>query len=139
MRVTLVIPFLLALVLAACSAGGESGTRTITVRMFDDMRFAPDRFDVTAGETVRFEVANAGQATHELFIGDTAAHEQHAEEMREGGHTDDAHDNPAGVTVAPGETGTLVYTFGEAGELLAACHEPGHYEAGMVAPITVHP
>ena len=136
----LLVP-LAALVLAACagSADGADDARTVEVRMFDDMRYDPAAFEVSAGETIRFEVSNDGAVPHELFIGDTAAHEDHAAEMREAEHADDAHDNPAAVTVEPGETGSLTYTFTEAGELLAGCHEPGHYEAGMVAPITVHP
>jgi uncharacterized cupredoxin-like copper-binding protein len=129
----------LAVVLAACTGGNGGTDRTISVRMFDDMRYQPDRFDVDAGETVRFEVMNAGEARHEFFIGTTDEHREHADEMRERGHADEAHANPAAVSVEPGATGTLDYTFDEAGELLVGCHEPGHYEAGMVAPITVHP
>ena len=136
----LLVP-LAALVLAACAGGTDKSddARTVEVRMFDDMRYDPAEFEFTAGEIVRFEVINDGAVPHELFIGTTAEHEAHAAEMREAEHADDAHDDPAAVTVAPGETGSLTYTFAEAGELLAACHEPGHYEAGMVAPITVHP
>ena len=138
--VVLLLP-VLALVLAACGtdAGGGAQARTIQVRMFDDMSYEPDRFEFIAGDTVTFEVTNDGQVRHEFFIGDTAAHEEHAAEMREGGHSDDSHANPAAVSVEPGASGTLTYAFDEAGELLAGCHEPGHYEAGMVVPITVHP
>jgi uncharacterized cupredoxin-like copper-binding protein len=46
-------------------------------------------------------------------------------------------DEANAITLQPGETKTLEYTFEEAGELLAGCHEPGHYDAGMVATITV--
>ena len=129
----------LAVVLAGCSAGDTQADRTVSVRMFDDMRYEPDRFDVDAGDTVRFEVTNSGEVRHEFFIGTTDEHREHADEMRERDHADEAHANPAAVSVEPGETGTLEYTFDEAGELLVGCHEPGHYEAGMVAPITVHP
>lgn len=129
----------LAVVVAACTGGTDEAERTISVRMFDDMRYEPERFDVDAGDTVRFEVTNSGEIRHEFFIGSTDAHREHADEMREREHADEAHANPAAVTVEPGETGTLEYTFDEAGGLLVGCHEPGHYEAGMVAPITVHP
>jgi uncharacterized cupredoxin-like copper-binding protein len=40
----------------------------------------------------------------------------------------------------PGTTQTTDYTFTEADaskQLEFACHVPGHYEAGMVLPITV--
>ena len=129
----------LAVVLAACGGGAADADRTVSVRMFDDMRYEPERFDVDAGQTVRFEVTNSGEVRHEFFIGTTDEHREHADEMRERDHADEAHANPAAVSVEPGETGTLDYTFDEAGELLVGCHEPGHYEAGMVAPITVHP
>jgi uncharacterized cupredoxin-like copper-binding protein len=128
----------LAGILAACGGPG-SETRTIAVRMFDDMRYDPAEFDFFAGDTVRFEVTNSGRVRHEFFIGDLTEHAVHAAEMREEGHSDEAHDNPAAVRVEPGETGALEYTFPDAGQLLAGCHEPGHYEAGMVAPIIVHP
>jgi uncharacterized cupredoxin-like copper-binding protein len=133
----LVFVIILAGILAACGPGSE--TRTVAVRMFDDMRYDPAEFDVFAGDSVRFEVTNSGAVRHEFFIGDLTEHAAHAAEMREGGHSDGAHDNPAAVRVEPGETEVLEYTFSDAGQMLAGCHEPGHYEAGMVAPIIVHP
>ena len=129
----------LAVAIAACSGGASGADRTVSVRMFDDMRYEPDRFDINAGQVVRFEVTNSGEVRHEFFIGTTDEHREHADEMRERGHADEAHANPAAVTVEPGATGTLEYTFAGAGELLVGCHELGHYEAGMAAPITVHP
>jgi uncharacterized cupredoxin-like copper-binding protein len=127
----------LIVVLVACSGGDTA--RTINVNMADDMRYDPDRFDVNVGQTVTFEVRNSGQATHEFFIGTADEHRDHAEEMRESNHGDDAHADPAALSLDPGQSGSLTYTFEEAGEMLVGCHEPGHYEAGMVAPVTVHP
>jgi uncharacterized cupredoxin-like copper-binding protein len=132
-----VVILFLGVVLAACA--NATGTRTIDVRMFDDMRYEPGRFDVSAGETVTFDVTNSGEVRHEFFIGTLDDHRAHADEMREGGHSDDVHDNPSALGLEPGENGSLSYTFPEGGELLVGCHEPGHYEAGMVAPVTVHP
>lgn len=125
----------LVLVLAACSAGsGSDEPRTIEVLTSDALRFDPTEITVSAGETVRFEVTNDGQTVHEFLIGDEAAQEEFAAEMAEGGGH---HATDAGVTVEPGATETFEYTFDEAGELLAGCHEPGHYEGGMVASISV--
>lgn len=84
--------------------------------MYDDMRYDLDSFDFFVGDTVTFEVSNEGEARHEFFIGDIAAHDDHATEMREGGHSEGAHSNPAAVSVAPGATRTLTYTFSEAGD-----------------------
>jgi uncharacterized cupredoxin-like copper-binding protein len=132
------LPALLtALALAACAPSGgasaDGDVRTIEVRTTDELRFEPAEITVSAGETVRFEVTNDGEAVHEFLIGDEAAQDAFAEEMAEGGH----HGTDAGVTIEPGETETFEYTFDASGDLLAGCHEPGHYEGGMVATITV--
>ncbi len=103
--------------------------------MTDELRFEPAEFRFQAGETVRFEVTNAGAIVHEFLIGDEAAQEQFEMEMSEGDGM--AHDGDAGVSIEPGESETFEYTFSEAGELLAGCHEPGHYDGGMQATIAI--
>lgn len=129
-----------AVLLAACapSGGGASPTeqrpRTIQVQMTDDLRFEPAHFTVRAGEMVRFEVTNAGATVHEFLIGDEAAQDGFEMEMSGSAMS---HATDAGVSVEPGGTETFEYTFGEAGQLLAGCHEPGHYAGGMKATITV--
>lgn len=111
--------------------------RTIQVRMTDDMRFAPDRLEVREGETVRLRVTNAGRVLHELVIGTRQSLAEHAEMMRK--HPTMEHDEPHGVHVAPGRTGTLVWQFNRPGEFEFACLIPGHYQAGMIGKITVIP
>ena len=135
---TLILALPLALLATACSgsdgsAGRDAEGRTIEVTMTDALRFDPDVISVTTGETVRFEVTNEGEIVHEFLIGDEAAQAAFAEDMA----SDMNHDSAAGVSVEPGQTETFAYTFGEASDTLAGCHEPGHYEGGMVATITV--
>ena len=48
----------------------------------------------------------------------------------------DAGDEPA-VTVKPGQSGDLTYTFDTAGTYEIGCHQSGHYDAGMKIAITV--
>lgn len=122
--------------LGACATGSAGGPRTIEVTMDDAMRYAPDSFEFAVGDVVTFELRNQGELVHEMFIGDRAAHTAHEAEMREDAHSD-GHADPAAISVEPGATASLTYTFESAGELLAGCHEPGHYDAGMVAPISV--
>ena len=129
------------LVVAAASgldAGGHSAAadaRTIEVSMTDELTFEPDAITVEPGETVRFVVTNTGESVHEFLLGDEAAQAEFETEMS-GGEIE--HDTATGVTVDPGKTETFDYTFGETEEVtLAGCHEPGHYEGGMVAIITV--
>lgn len=136
-----------ALTLAACgdddtTAGTASSPRTVDVDM-RDIEFSPDQVDVQAGETVRFVFHNKGAVTHDAFIGDEAAQEDHEMEMREmGGMGDDegGHDptgDEGGITVMPGETGEITHTFAEGDDLLIGCHEAGHYDAGMRIMVNV--
>ena len=135
-RVLMILLTTVALV--ACSTNeGEGGgaPRIIEVRMSDELEFDPAMIAVVPGETVRFELTNEGDAVHEFLIGDEAAQAEFEEEMASG---EMQHDTDAGVAVDPGETESFEYTFPDtAGEILAGCHEPGHYDGGMVANISV--
>jgi uncharacterized cupredoxin-like copper-binding protein len=129
-----------ALVLAACTPAASDDAvevREVTVTMTDELRFDPDAVTVAAGETVRFVVHNAGASDHEFLIGDEAAQAAFAAEMADG--HEEPHVGEAGIALGPGETGEFRYTFDEPGELLIGCHEPGHYDGGMVGRITVEP
>ena len=134
----------LAAVLAACSAPaasspasspGGASPRVIAVTMIDALRFEPDTFSVSLGETVRFEVTNAGAIRHEFFIGDADAQAAHEAEMVEMGGM--LHDEPNGISVEPGEVKELEHTFDSVGSVIIGCHETGHYDAGMVATVSV--
>jgi len=121
-------------------AGGPADTsdaaRVIEVAALDTMTFEPAGIEVSAGEVVTFEVTNRGQAMHEFTVGNAAMQQEHAQAMA---HMPDgvAHALPNSITLERGETRQLTWRFGEAGELEYACHEPGHYEAGMRGRITV--
>lgn len=138
-RLRLLLVSALALSVVGCgggsSSGGRADARTATATLNDDMSVVLSESEFAVGETVLFEVTNAGAVRHELYLGDAEAQQDHAEEMAEMDGM--SHDEPGGVSVEPGATATLEYTFEEAGEILAGCHEPGHYEAGMVVAITV--
>ena len=136
----------LGMVLTACGPGNgeasadlpsDAGPRTITATLSDDtaIQLSESESEFEVGETVRFEITNAGAIPHEFYVGDAEAQEHHAEEMAEMGGM--GHDEPDGVAVEPGATETFEYTFEQAGEILAGCREPGHYEAGMVTSMTV--
>ena len=140
----------LALAAAACGGDDDSGTvssdsdeRTIEIEM-RDIAYSPDEIDVKVGETIRFVFENTGAVKHDAYVGDEDAQMQHEEEMGEmgdestttmahggGGGSDDA------ITVDSGDSGELTYTFDKAGTVLVGCHEPGHYDAGMVITVNV--
>jgi uncharacterized cupredoxin-like copper-binding protein len=102
--------------------------------MTDAMRFEPGAMTVKVGEPITFVVTNAGVIVHEFFVGTEAEQVDHAAEMAMSGMS---HGHSNALSLAPGETGSLTMTFDDVGTLLVGCHEPGHYDAGMSAGITV--
>ena len=143
-----VVPALVLLV-AACSTGGSTpsaaapsttaappsaGAQTIEVNLTDALAMEPAEMTVKAGQPVTFKVTNSGATDHEFYLGDEAAQAEQEEMMQAG---EMLHDTGDGVSLKPGETKELMYTFTEAGETLAGCHFPGHYAGGMKATITV--
>ena len=113
-------------------------SRSIAVRMDDQMRFAPDRLEVQAGETIRFVVHNAGRTAHEMVLGSDEQIRAHAQAMQQGAvHEDHSHGTGAAIEVEAGQTGELVVRFERAGTWQIACLIPGHYEAGMRGTLQV--
>jgi uncharacterized cupredoxin-like copper-binding protein len=93
-------------------------TRSIEVRMDDQMRFTPSAIQVQTGETIRFVVHNAGRTTHEMVLGSAADIQTHAEAMKQsstsGQDAHHSHGTGAAITVAAGQTGELVVSFAHA-------------------------
>lgn len=114
-------------------------TRSVEIRMDDQMRFTPSKVDVREGETIRFVVRNAGKTAHEMVLGSDADIREHAQAMQQGaGHGDGhSHGTGAAITLAAGQTGELVVKFDQATTLQMACLIPGHYEAGMRGTVQV--
>lgn len=136
---------------AACGDDGHAAThasdkgRVIEIAM-TDMAYDPTAIAVARGETVTFRLRNGGQVVHEAVIGDETYQTAHGTSMA--GTTmagmDDGHGMDHGgtgsttaVTVKPGKSADLTYRFDQAGTMLIGCHQPGHYEAGMKAVVTV--
>lgn len=109
--------------------------RTIAVSMSDTMRFDPEKMIFKAGETVRFVVRNEGKIRHEMVIGTVEELKEHAEMMRKMPAMQ--HAEPNMISLAPGESGDLVWRFDNAGSFDFACLVPGHLEAGMRGKIEV--
>lgn len=116
------------------AADASQAESEILVTASDDLSFDPSAIEISAGEVVTFMVRNEGENDHEFVLGDEAFQAQHEKDMEEGNHTS-AMDNS--ITVAPGETEKLTWKFTDAGSLEFGCHEPGHYEGGMLGTIEV--
>ena len=109
--------------------------RTINLTMSDDMRFTPDKIEVKQGETVKLVMKNSGKILHELVIGTQKELETHAALMLKFPTME--HEEPYMAHVAPGKTGTIIWTFNRAGDFDFACLIAGHFQAGMKGKIKV--
>jgi len=114
----------------------------VRVVMNDRFRYRPSSIRVSAGRRVTFAVTNAGKLPHEFTLGDRAAQLDHERQMRlmpaTGGHAHSHSHGPSGsLTVPPGETRRLSWTFEEPGLVLYGCHVLGHWPAGMKGTIVV--
>ncbi|MCH7419722.1 cupredoxin domain-containing protein [Pseudomonas mosselii] len=140
-------------------AEAAKATRTIEV-VLKDIAFEPKSIKVKAGETVRFVLVNEGKMPHEFNLGDKAMHAEHQKEMiamqgkmftagmnHEGmdhgqmdhGQMGAGHGHAGGntVLVQPGQRAELTWTFRKSAPIEFACNVPGHYQAGMVGPLTI--
>lgn len=127
-----------SLLLSACGGPSKNpdGSVNVEVTLTDfKIESSLDTFEV--GVLYHFIITNEGQVNHELMI---------MEPMMPGMKmTMEEMDAMALAYVEedelpPGATQTLDYTFTEPappGSLELDCHIEGHYEAGMVLPITV--
>jgi uncharacterized cupredoxin-like copper-binding protein len=96
----------------------------------------------TRAGTVTLAFTNEGDVTHQAVVGDERFQEEHEAEMEAmaGDGTDEAmtdttaamdedmegmdHNADNALSLEPGESGEITYTFEEAGNVLIACHEP---------------
>ncbi len=110
----------------APSLGTKDNPRVVWLNMDDGLKFMPDSVPVANGESIRFVLTNSGTVVHEFQVGP-------ADKV--------AADDVDGVVVVEqdeldeGSTHAVDYTFDGPGPYAYACHEPGHYEAGMKGKI----
>jgi uncharacterized cupredoxin-like copper-binding protein len=112
-------------------------TRTIDIKMTDNMRFTPGRIEVKEGDTIRIRLTNSGKVLHEMVLGTAPVLAEHAALMKRFPNME--HDEPYMAHVPVGKTGEIIWTFNRPGDFDFACLIAGHFEAGMVGKIVVTP
>ncbi len=137
-----------ALLLAACGGDedefnfGEPGKageadRTVEVHQQPGLRFEPASLSVKAGETVTFRIRNDDTVLHEFDLGDQQFQDRMMKQMEGMKPGERMADEPNAISVKPGETRELTWTFSEKGSFEYACHQPGHHGSGMKGKVTV--
>jgi uncharacterized cupredoxin-like copper-binding protein len=129
-RTALGIIAILAVVLLVSACGSASGQSSgspaeIPVTLSEFEIDSPQTTFAT-GTPYRFVIKNEGTISHAWAI-------------MPRGETDESQAliKVGESQLPPGATVTRDFTFTQAGDLEFACHVPGHYEAGMLLPITV--
>ena len=140
------------------SKGNETDvTRVIKVVMYDNY-YEPSSFQIKKGETVKFEVENAGMLVHEFNIANKMMHMKHQpemvkmvengillafsidkEKMKKLAKMDKSmgHSHSNSVLLEPKQKGDIIWKFDNAINIEVACNVPGHYEAGMIAEVDI--
>ena len=140
------------------SKGNETDvTRVIKVIMYDNY-YEPSSFQIKEGETVKFEVENAGMLVHEFNIANKMMHMKHQpemikmaengillafsidkEKMKKMAKMDKSmgHSHSNSVLLEPKQKGDIIWKFDNAANIEVACNVPGHYQAGMIAKVNI--
>ena len=132
-------------------------TRVIKVVMYDNY-YEPSSFQIKEGETIRFEVENAGMLVHEFNIANKMMHMKHQpemikmaengillafsidkEKMKKMAKMDKSmgHSHSNSVLLEPKQKGDIIWKFDNAVNIEVACNVPGHYQAGMIAKVNI--
>lgn len=133
------IPFvvLLGLLLPPLASTAQlSGPRKVNLLLTDNAYSPKTTLKVRKGETVVFTFVNRGKVLHEALIGTPSDQAAHEKEMSGMGSMAMA-DEKDRVSMKPGQTKKLSFTFDKAGSYEIGCHQPTHYKLGMKVPITV--
>ena len=140
------------------SKGDETDvTRVIKVVMYDNY-YEPSSFQIKEGETIKFEVENAGMLVHEFNIANKMMHMKHQpemlkmaengillafsidkEKMKKMAKMDNSmgHSHSNSVLLEPKQKGEIIWKFDNAVNIEVACNVPGHYQAGMIAKVNI--
>ena len=140
------------------SKGNENDiSRVIKVIMYDNY-YKPSSFQINAGETIKFEVENAGELVHEFNIANKMMHMKHQPEMEKMVENEIlfadsidkdkmkkmakmdksmGHSHSNSVLLEPKQKGNIIWRFDNAVNIEVACNVPGHYQAGMIAKVNI--
>jgi uncharacterized cupredoxin-like copper-binding protein len=132
--------------------------RVVKVVMYDNY-YEPSSFKIKAGETIKFELVNAGELVHEFNIANKMMHMKHQPEMekmvekkilfadsidkkkmKKMAKIDKSmgHSHSNSVLLEPKQKGDIIWKFDNAVNIEIACNVPGHYQVGMIAKVDMN-
>ncbi len=108
--------------------------------VFSEYAIAAHGLEFAPGQTVRFHLKNDGELEHEFRLSNHHRIEEHIASGHEDHGDEEGHHGSTGdvvVLLDPGASKTVDIAFPPEADTytVVACLLPGHYEAGMAAPI----
>jgi len=118
----------LAFLLGGCSSAGSQADKNPTEVQIalSEFKIESTQTTFTVGTPYRFVIKNGGKTLQDWAVMPRGATDESQALIQV-----DEDELPPGATV------TREFTFTQAGDFEFACHVAGHYEAGMLLPITV--
>ena len=132
--------------------------RVVKVVMYDSY-YEPSSFKIKAGETIKFELVNAGELVHEFNIANKMMHMKHQPQMEKMVENEIlfadsidknkmkkmakidksmGHSHSNSVLLEPKQKGDIIWKFDNAINIEIACNVPGHYQVGMMAKVNIN-
>ena len=132
--------------------------RVVKVVMYDSY-YEPSSFKIKAGETIKFELVNAGELVHEFNIANKMMHMKHQPQMEKMVENEIlfsdsidknkmkkmakidksmGHSHSNSVLLEPKQKGDIIWKFDNAVNIEIACNVPGHYQVGMIAKVDIN-
>ena len=132
--------------------------RVVKVVMYDNY-YEPSSFKIKAGETIKFELVNAGELVHEFNIANKMMHMKHQPQMEKMVENEIlfadsidknkmkkmamidksmGHSHSNSVLLEPRQKGDIIWKFDNAVNIEIACNVPGHYQVGMIAKVDIN-
>ena len=132
--------------------------RIVKIVMYDNY-YEPSSFKIKAGETIKFELVNAGELVHEFNIANKMMHMKHQPEMEKMVESEIlfadsidknkmkkmakinksmGHSHSNSVLLEPKQKGYIIWKFDNAINIEVACNIPGHYQVGMIAKFDIN-
>ena len=140
------------------SKGNENDISRVIKVIMNDNYYEPSSFQINAGETIKFEIENAGELVHEFNIANKMMHIKHQPEkekmveneilfadsidkdkMKKMAKMDKSmgHSHSNSVLLEPKQKGDIIWKFDNAVNIEVACNVPGHYQVGMIAKVNI--
>lgn len=100
---------------------------------FRDIAFSIHSIESPAGESLTVNIDNVGALEHDFTIEEGTFSDISAE----GGTDGSGADYPLHLSLPTGDSGSITFTPGEAGDYVFFCSVPGHRQAGMEGTLHV--